>query len=79
MMYVYRDKNKESPDDQIKKQALLEALLGTQVWTEDYLNENPFIYITPRKTDLEGDQGRLVQNKFKNIFYEHYQMYEGIL
>lgn len=29
MMYVYREKNEESPDDQIVKQALLDALMGT--------------------------------------------------
>lgn len=49
MMYIYREKNEEQPDDEIKKQALLEALCGTKIWTEIYLEDNPFVYITPRK------------------------------
>lgn len=79
MMYIYRDKNTEEPDDQIRKQALLEALCGTKIWTEIYLHDNPFIYITPRKQDISGEKGRLILNKFKNIFYESYTMYHDIL
>ena len=37
MMYIYREKNLESADEQIKKQALLEALFDTQVWNEEYV------------------------------------------
>jgi len=48
MMYIYRKKNLESAEQQIQKQALLEALFQTQLWNEPYVRENPFLYITPR-------------------------------
>ena len=48
MIYLYRIANKESPEDEIKKQALLEVLHRTQLWNQPYLKQNPFIYITPR-------------------------------
>lgn len=62
MIYLYRNKNEESPDDQIKKQALLEALMQTQLWNEPYLKENPFLYITPRKQDFESNAGKVLLN-----------------
>ena len=62
MIYLYRYKNDETADDQIKKQALLEALMQTQLWNEPYLKDNPFLYITPRKKDFEGNAGKLLLN-----------------
>ena len=72
MMYIYRDQNVENPEEQIQKQALLEALLDTKIWTEAYLHDNPFVYITPRGQDIKGPKGRLILNKFKNVFHENY-------
>jgi hypothetical protein len=29
----------------------------TTVWDEPYIRENPFLYISPRKKDFEGENG----------------------
>lgn len=49
MIYLYQIESKETVEDMVKKQALLEALFGTQLWQEPYLEENPFFYVTPRE------------------------------
>ena len=79
LMYIYRPENKETADELIEKQALLEALCMTQVWNEDYVRKNPFIYITPRSKDIEGEQGQKLMNQFKKIFFEKYTFYSKII
>lgn len=69
----------ESAEDQIKKHALLEALFVTKLWSEPYLRENPFIYITPRRKDFEGEKGEQMKSILKNIFYKAYKKYAGII
>jgi hypothetical protein len=78
-MYIYRPQNKESADDMIEKQALLEALMMTQVWSEEYVRKNPFIYITPRSKDLEGAKGSKLLNQFKKVFFNKYNLYSKII
>ena len=56
-IYIYRSKNEENAQDLIKKQALLEALFQTEIWNEPYVRHNPFLYITPRTSDFEGETG----------------------
>ena len=48
MIYMYRVENKESHEDEIKKQALLEVMMSTQLWSQPYLKRNPFVYLTTR-------------------------------
>lgn len=55
MMYIYRRKNVETAEDQIKKQALLEVMFQTQIWNEPYVRNNPWLYISPRSKDFTGE------------------------
>jgi hypothetical protein len=57
MMYVYRRKNIETAEEQIKKQALMEVMFQTQVWNEPYVRHNPWLYISPRSKDFTGEHG----------------------
>lgn len=79
MMYVYRKKNVESAEQQIQKQALLEALFQTQIWDQPYVRENPFIYITPRSQDFETETGQQLKSQFKKIFFTAFHKYKSII
>lgn len=79
MIYLYRNNNTESAEDQIEKQALLEAMMQTRIWNEPYVEKNPFLYITPREKDFEGEKGKKLFNQFKKIFYNKYQMYHEVV
>ena len=56
---------------------MLETLYDTQLWNQPYVRENPFLYLTPNKSDFEDIEGRLMLNKFKNIFMQGYKQYGG--
>ena len=57
----------EKAETKIAKQALLEALFETQLWSEPYV-KNPFIYITDNDSDFEGEKGKKLENYFKQVF-----------
>jgi hypothetical protein len=40
----------ESAENRIEKQAMLEAIFGSEIWSETYI-KNPFLYVT----DLDSD------------------------
>lgn len=75
LIYLYRQNNEESEHDEIKKQALLEALFDTKLWDMPYVRENPFLYLTPNTQDFEGMEGRLMLNNFKNTFLKAFNQY----
>jgi hypothetical protein len=68
----------ESAEDHIKKQALLEVMMGSQIWNEPYVSHNPFLYITTRTQDFEGSQGTQLHSQFKRIFMQAYQKYQNV-
>lgn len=41
----------ELAEHKIEKQAMLEAIFGTQLWSEPYI-KNPFIYVTDHDSDF---------------------------
>ena len=43
------------------------------------MRDNPFMYLTPRKKDFEGEQGEKVLYAFKKVFYKAYKKYSSIL
>ena len=57
----------------------MEVLFNTQIWNEPYIRHNPFLYITHRASDFEGDQGRKMRNEFKKIFIQAYKKYNNVL
>lgn len=61
-------------EDKIEKQALMEALFGSQIWSEPYVR-NPFIYVTDNDVDFAGDQGVHLKDHFKKVFYLNYTKY----
>ena len=68
----------EPVEEKIAKQALLEALFETQVWSEPYV-KNPFIYITDHDKDFEGEEGTKLKEYFKKVFYSQYTKYRNIV
>lgn len=68
----------EMGEVKIEKQALLEALFGTKLWNEPYV-KNPFVYLTDSKRDFEGEQGIILMDGFKKIFYANYKKYNDIV
>ena len=52
--------------------------MNTQIWNEPYVRENPFLYISPRHKDFEGENGHKMQTKFKQIFIKAYTKYKSI-
>ena len=68
----------ESAEDKIEKQALMEALFGSQIWSEPYIR-NPFIYVTDNDSDFAGDQGIHLKDHFKKVFYINYNKYQKII
>ena len=65
-------------EDKIEKQALMEALFGSQIWSEPYVR-NPFIYVTDNDVDFSGDQGVHLKDHFKKVFYLNYTKYQSII
>ena len=60
----------ETEEDLIEKQAIMDVLLETRVWSKNYLS-NPFPYLIEditkvEKTDLE---------RYKQLFLKHYKKY----
>ncbi|CDW79079.1 UNKNOWN [Stylonychia lemnae] len=68
----------ELAEEKIEKQALMEALFQTQLWSEPYV-KNPFIYITDNDSDFAGDKGKDLLEMFKRVFYLNYQKYNNII
>lgn len=68
----------ELAEDKIEKQAMLEALFGTQLWSESYV-KNPYIYVTDHDTDFEGEKGIHLKDHFKKVFYLNYTKYINII
>ena len=64
-------------EDKIEKQALMEVLFGTQIWSEPYIR-NPFLYITDNEHDWAGEQGVHLRDHFKKVFYLNYKKYQTI-
>ena len=56
----------EKAEAKIAKQALLEALFCTQLWTEPYV-VNPFIYVTDKDSDFQGSDN--LKEYFTKVFY----------
>jgi hypothetical protein len=73
-----KSKGIELAEEKIAKQALLEALFNTQCWSEPYVT-NPFLYVTDRKADFEGEEGLELQNYFKKVFYTQYNKYRSAI
>ena len=67
----------ELAEDKIEKQALMEVLFGTQIWSEPYI-KNPFVYITDNEHDWAGEQGIHLRDHFKKVFYLNYKKYQDI-
>lgn len=44
----------ESDTNKIEKQALLDVLMGTRLWSQDFVN-NPFVYVVEDVTKIKGD------------------------
>lgn len=65
-------------EDKIEKQALMEALFQTQLWSEPYV-KNPFIYVTDHDSDFDGDKGIKLREMFKKVFFMNYQKYTDII
>ena len=66
----------EKAEEKIAKQALLEALFQTQLWSESYVL-NPFIYVTDKDTDFEGEEGQKLKTYFTKVFYAQYKKFKG--
>ena len=45
---------------------MMEALFGTQLWTEHYV-KNPFLYVTDHDSDFEGEKGIILKDHFKKV------------
>ena len=74
MIHQIDQKRNEMAEDKIEKQALMEALFGSQIWSEPYVR-NPFIYVTDNDVDFAGDQGVHLKDHFKKVFYLNYTKY----
>ena len=68
----------ELAEDKIEKQALLEVLFDTQLWSEPYVR-NQFIYVTDSEHDWAGEQGIHLRDHFKKVFYLNYKKYQAIV
>lgn len=68
----------ELAEHKIEKQALIEVLFQTQVWSEPYV-KNPFLYITDNDADFEGEKGFQLKENLKKVFYLNYKKYQGIV
>ena len=66
----------EKAEEKIAKQALLEALFQTQIWNEPYI-KNPFIYVTDKESDFEGDEGKKLQTYFTKVFYSQFKKFKA--
>ena len=66
MIHQIDQKRNEMAEDKIEKQALMEALFGSQIWSEPYVR-NPFIYVTDNDVDFAGDQGVHLKDHFKKV------------
>lgn len=78
MIHQIDQKREELAEDKIEKQALMEALFGSQIWSEPYVR-NPFIYVTDNDVDFSGDQGVHLKDHFKKVFYLNYTKYQSII
>ena len=58
----------EPAEEKLAKQALLEALFETQLWSESYV-KNPFIYISDHESDFVGEKGAKLKDYFKKVFF----------
>ena len=38
---------------------------------------NPFIYVTDKDSDFEGDEGRKLKQYFTKVFYSQYKKYRA--
>lgn len=65
----------EKAEAKIAKQALLEALFQTNLWSEPYVM-NPFIYVSDKDSDFEGEEGRKLKEYFTKVFYAQYKKYK---
>jgi hypothetical protein len=65
-------------EDKIEKQAMMEALFDTQLWSEPYVR-NPFIYVTDNDSDFAGEKGILLKDHFKKVFYINYMKYKNVV
>ena len=65
----------EPAEEKIAKQALLEALFGTQLWNEPYIT-NPFIYVTDHDVDFEGEKGAKLKRFWKFQKFQQIDLYE---
>jgi hypothetical protein len=65
----------EKAEAKIAKQALLEALFQTKLWTEPYV-ANPFIYVTDKESDFQGEDGRKLKDYFTKVFYAQHKKYK---
>ena len=68
----------EPAEDKIAKQALLEALFDTQLWSEPYVT-NPFIYVTDHDLDFAGEEGAKRKSYFKKVFMSQYLKYTKVI
>ena len=77
---IHRTKNnyEELAEDKIEKQAMMEALFDTQLWSEPYVR-NPFIYVTDNDSDFSGEKGILLKDHFKKVFYINYMKYKNVI
>lgn len=66
----------EKAEVKIAKQALLEALFQSQLWSEPYV-KNPFIYVTDVESDFTGEDGIKLKDYFTKVFYSQYQKYKA--
>ena len=68
----------ELAEEKIEKQAMMEALFGTQYWMESYV-KNPYLYVTDHDSDFEGEKGIVLKDQFKKMFYINYKKYQDII
>jgi hypothetical protein len=68
----------ELAENRIEKQAMMEALFDTQIWSEPYI-KNPFIYVTDHDSDFQGEKGIHLRDHFKKVFYINYKKYSDII
>ncbi len=68
----------ESAENRIEKQAMLEAIFGSEIWSETYI-KNPFLYVTDLDSDFQGPNGIQLYDLFKKMFYINYTKYTDII
>lgn len=68
----------EPAEHKIEKQAMMEALFTTQLWSEPYV-KNPYMYVSDHDSDFAGEKGLVHRDHFKKVFYLNFNKYKDII